>query len=154
MFISSPLVILSSSRNGDMTIARKIITNTNTGSRYKRHGRKRQENSKRKKKNRRRILSIDNIRRFLKAITPLPQPSTKEEQEQDDATTTTTVSDLRFHTAIRMAYNLDQVTRRYLNSVDRDKVPDVLDLECNPRIFPLRWQYARIVESLKYRMNL
>ena len=59
-----------------------------------------------------------------------------------------------------MAYNLDQVTRRYLNAVDRDKVSDVLDVERNPRIFPLRWQLcqdSRVIkiqdEPLTFRWN-
>ena len=73
---------------------------------------------------------------------------------KNNSSSPTKAKDLRFDTALRMAYddnndNNDQdqkekeITRHYLNAIDRHKVPNVLDVERNPRIFPLRWQLCQ-----------
>jgi hypothetical protein len=70
---------------------------------------------------------------------------------------------LRFDVAIRIAYNLpnNQILRQYLGAVNREKVPDPLDAEKNPRIWPIRYRMSyeemRLVktcdEPLTFRWN-
>jgi hypothetical protein len=49
---------------------------------------------------------------------------------------------LRFDAAIRIAYKQNPIVRQYLEAVDRQKAPDVLDPEVNPRIWPIRYRMS------------
>jgi hypothetical protein len=61
----------------------------------------------------------------------------EQEREEDKEGT----ADLRFDAAIRIAYNLpNQIVRRYLDSVDRERVPAILDVEKNPRVWSIRYR--------------
>jgi hypothetical protein len=68
---------------------------------------------------------------------------------------------LRFDFAIRIAYKQSPIVRQYLEAVDRQKVPDVLDTEVNPRVWPIRYHMSyeemRVVkvcdEPLTFKWN-
>jgi hypothetical protein len=58
---------------------------------------------------------------------------------------------LRFDVAIRIAYHRNSIVRNYVEAVDRQKVLGVLDVEVNPRVWPIRYRMSyeekRIVKT-------
>jgi hypothetical protein len=47
---------------------------------------------------------------------------------------------ISFEAAVHVAYSISSIVRQYLNAVDHKKVPDVLDIERNPRLFAIRYR--------------
>lgn len=51
---------------------------------------------------------------------------------------------ITFETAVHVSYAIDPVVRSYLDAVDRKKVPDVLNIEANPRIWSIRYRLTNL----------
>jgi hypothetical protein len=64
------------------------------------------------------------------------------------AVITTTTSKLRggiaipFDTAVHTAYMISHIARQYISAVDKDKVPDIMDVVMNPRLWSIRYKLA------------
>ena len=78
-------------------------------------------------------------------LLPLQQQSSSSLSSSANNTTATISklkgeSSITFDTAVHVAYTLSLTVRQYLNSVDKKKVPDVLDIKRNPRLWPIRYR--------------
>jgi hypothetical protein len=76
---------------------------------------------------------------------PLIHPSSDSSSSSIDTTNTATSKlkgggSITFETAVHVAYTISDIVRQYLTTVDKEIVPDVLNVNLNPRLHPIRYR--------------